>query len=98
MRVLGTSATRCGKLFEDSSTGGVMTVKSFNSEVMPASDGSSAFIRDIEALVQLVHPCVVRIVEYCITTQKFPAQIRTEFVVGGSMREALPKNETKKRL
>jgi serine/threonine protein kinase len=89
--VLGIGATGAVKLFEDPSTHNLITVKLFASNATQPSDGSSAFIREIEALVRLVHPCVLRIVGYCLATRRFPAQIGTKFAAGGSLRAALPK-------
>jgi hypothetical protein len=90
VRVLGRGSTGVVKLLEDPSTRGLAAVKFFDSAAARASDGSSAFVREIDALVRLIHPCVVRIVGYCLATQWFPAQIGTEFAAGGSLREALP--------
>jgi serine/threonine protein kinase len=78
------------KLLEDPSTCDQIAAQFFDSETAQASDRSSAFFREIDALVLLTHPCVLRIVGYCLATQRFPAQIATEFAAGGSLREALP--------
>jgi serine/threonine protein kinase len=90
VRVLGKGAFGVVKLLEDPSTHDQVAVKFFDSETTLASDRSSAFFREIDALVLLTHPCVLRIVGYCLATRTLPAQIGTEFAVGGSLREALP--------
>jgi hypothetical protein len=87
--VLGKGAFSIVKLFEDSSTRDLIAVKIFDSEATQALSGSSAFFQEIDALIVLTHPCVLRIVEYCLATRVFPAQIGTEFATGGSLQEAL---------
>jgi serine/threonine protein kinase len=57
-------------------------IKLFDSDQTLASDGSLAFFREIDALLLVVHPCVVRIVGYCLV-----AQIETDFAAG----DALPR-------
>jgi serine/threonine protein kinase len=91
VRVLGKGSTGVVKLLEDPSTHGLIAVKFFDSAVAQASDGSSAFFREIDALVLLAYPCVLWILGYCLATWQFPAQIGMEFAAGGSLREALPR-------
>jgi serine/threonine protein kinase len=90
VRLIGKGAFGVVKLLEDASTHGQIAVKFFDSETPQASNRLSAFFREIDALDLLTHPCVLRIVGYCLETQKFPSQIGTEFAVGGSLQEALP--------
>jgi serine/threonine protein kinase len=91
LRVLGRGAFGLVKLLEDPSTHDLIVVEFFDSETPQASDGSAAFFREVDALVLLVHPCVVRIVGYCLATRRFPAQLGTEFAAGASLRDALPR-------
>jgi hypothetical protein len=83
VRVVGTGATGVVKLYEDPSTHELIAVRIFDSKATQGSDGSSGFFREIDALVLLVHPCVLRIVGYCLATRTGPAQIGTEFAAGG---------------
>jgi serine/threonine protein kinase len=99
VQVLGKGAFGVVKLLEDPSRHDQIAVKFFNSETTQASDRSSAFFREIDALVLLTHPSVLRIVGYCLATRRFRAQIGTELAVGGSLREALPTlNDTGKAI
>jgi hypothetical protein len=69
-------------LCEDRSPRGLIAVKFFDSAVTQASDGRSAFFREIDAPVRLIHPGVVG----CrLATGTSPAQVRTEFADGGSL-------------
>jgi hypothetical protein len=71
-------------MYEDSSTQDLIAVEFIHPAVTP----TSKFIRQIDGLIQLNHPCVLRIVGYCFTTPKCPAQIGTKFAAGESLREA----------
>jgi hypothetical protein len=65
--VLGQGAFGVVQLLEDPSTHDLIAVKFFDSETTKASDRSSAFFREIDALVFLTHPCVLRIAGYCLS-------------------------------
>jgi hypothetical protein len=54
-------------------------------------DVCERFFREIEFLIRLSHPCVLRIVGYFLATGRSGWQIGTEFAVNGSLREALDK-------
>jgi hypothetical protein len=69
VRVLGKGVFGVVKLLEDPSTHHLIAVKFFDSETTLASDKSSAFFREIDALVLLTHPCILRIVGYCLATR-----------------------------
>jgi serine/threonine-protein kinase len=89
MGFLGKGAFDVVKLVEDPSTHNQISVKFFDSETTRASDRSSAFFREIDVLVLLTYPCVLRLVWYCLATERFPVQIATDFAVGRSLREPL---------
>jgi serine/threonine protein kinase len=77
----------------------LIAVKFFDTKATRASEGSSSFFREIDALFLLTHPCVLRIVGYFLETRTSPAQIGTEFAAGGSLREALPRlDDTEKTI
>jgi serine/threonine protein kinase len=81
------------KLFEDPSTKGLISVKFFKEEFFgdTSQNGSDKFMKEVEMLVTLQHPCVVPIVGYSLPTRRSPAQIGTKFAVNGSLRSALEK-------
>jgi hypothetical protein len=58
------------KLFEDPSIHGLIAAKFFDSDVTRLSGGSSAFVREIDRLVLVTHPCFLRIVGYCLATRR----------------------------
>jgi serine/threonine protein kinase len=68
-------------------TGERIAVKRF----IPDVYDQTRFIREVETLVQLNHPCVVRIRGWKPPTAKEPAEIRTELAVNGSLNEVLTK-------
>jgi serine/threonine-protein kinase ULK/ATG1 len=86
VRILGKGSCGTVTLVEDESTREQIALKIF-----PAGgqDVSELFFREIELLIRLSHPCVVRIVGYFLATRNSGAQIGTEFAVNGSLREAL---------
>jgi serine/threonine protein kinase len=55
-------------------------------------DVSELFFREIEFLIRLSHPCVLRIVGYFLATRTSGLQNVTEFAVNRSLREALDKS------
>jgi serine/threonine protein kinase len=77
------------KLFQDSSAHDLIAIKFFNRNAVQSSDASTAFIREIDTLVLLVHPCVVRSVGNCLVTRRSPAQTGREFAAGGSLSDVL---------
>jgi serine/threonine protein kinase len=89
IRVLGEGAFGSVALVEDSSTGEKIALKSFRPPPTPGQSISAVFFREIESLIALSHPCVLRIIGYSLATQHSPAQIGTEFVSGGSLRDVL---------
>jgi serine/threonine protein kinase len=87
------------KLLENRSRRNLIAAKFFTSHVTPVSEGSPAFFREVDALAQLVHPCVVQIVGYCPAPRELPTQIGTEFAAGGSLGDVLPRlDDTEKAI
>jgi serine/threonine protein kinase len=85
------------KLVEDPLTLDLIAVKFFEPDASQVSAASSAFFLEVDALVRLSHPCILRTVGYYLATEKSPPHIATEFAEGGSLREALPTlNDTEK--
>jgi hypothetical protein len=66
-----------------------MEVEFFESEATRASGTSSALFHEIDALVLLTHPCLLRIVGYCLASRRFAVQMRTEFALCGWLHDAL---------
>jgi serine/threonine protein kinase len=97
IRVLGEGAFGKVELFEDPTTHNKIAIKFFNRAAGSGPRGSAIFFREIEALIQLTHPCVLRIVGYSLSTSDSRAQIATEFAAGGSLREALPRLDDTER-
>jgi hypothetical protein len=64
-------------------------VKTFNRREDIGDDLTQTFVREIEAVIPLSHPCVVAIVGYSPATDKSPAQIVTRYAANRSRREAL---------
>jgi abelson tyrosine-protein kinase 1/abelson tyrosine-protein kinase 2 len=62
-------------------------VKQFNA----ASFDQSRFMREVQTLAQLNHPCVLRIVGWAPPIGREPAQIRTEIAENGSLKDILEK-------
>jgi serine/threonine protein kinase len=72
---------------KDSNTDAQLAAKT----LCPGGSSSSAFLREIEALANLSHPCVLRIVGYSLPTDTSPAQIYTEFADHRSLAEVMEK-------
>jgi serine/threonine protein kinase len=90
IQVIGEEPFETVKLFEDPQTHSKIAVKFFDRAAWLDPDGSDRFFSEMEALVHLTHPCVLWTIRYCLSTGDSPAQIGTEFVAGGSLRETLP--------
>jgi serine/threonine protein kinase len=88
LRILGSGGHGSVTLVEDTSTGEKIVLKSFGRGRTGEQDITETFFREIETLILLTHPCVVRIIGYSLMTETSLAQIGTEFVSGGSLREA----------
>lgn len=52
-------------------------------------DVTPTFMREVQFLVSLAHPCVIPIVGYYLPTPTAPAKIGTKFAVDGSLRDVL---------
>jgi Ras-related protein Rab-6A len=89
MRKIGEGAFGVVTLVEDPSTQDQIAVKSIEMNTMGGCDKSELFVREVEMLIRLTHPCVVRIVGYSLPTSTSPGQIGTKFAVNGSLRCAL---------
>jgi serine/threonine protein kinase len=70
----------------DPRTGERIAVKHIHKEF-----DESAFLREVETLAMLNHPCVLRIVGWAFRTSETAAQIQTEYAENRSLREVLEK-------
>jgi serine/threonine protein kinase len=71
------------KLVRDPSTTALIALKTLDHQ---ASDN---FMNEVEMLMKLSHPCILRIVGYSLPTPTVPAQIGTEFAQNRSLRDLL---------
>jgi serine/threonine protein kinase len=89
IRILGKGAFGTVKLMEDAVTKERFAVKFFNEPGETNPDFGAKFMREVELMVSLQHPCILGIVGYSLPTPCLPAQIGTIFAVNGSLRSAL---------
>jgi hypothetical protein len=82
---LGDSSTVSSE--KNHGTGEVTAVKRF----FPDSFNQTKFMREVELLVQLNHPCVLRIHGWKLPIQDQPAEIRTALAVNGSLKDIMKK-------
>jgi serine/threonine protein kinase len=82
---LGGSSTVSSEKNEE--TGEETAVKRFFSEAFD----QTRFIREVETLVQLNHPCVLRIYGWKLPIKQEPAEIRTGLAVNGSLKDIMEK-------
>jgi abelson tyrosine-protein kinase 1/abelson tyrosine-protein kinase 2 len=80
----GSSAVSSEK---DAETGETVAVKRFNS----GGFNEPQFLREVETLAQLNHPCVLRIRGWKPPIGRNPAEIRTEIAQNGSLKDILEK-------
>jgi serine/threonine protein kinase len=80
--------------FHNRKTGVDLAVKSFDQFWTPPGghDLMSVFIREIEILLQMNHPCIVSLAGYSMPTEDHPAQLATFFVDGCSLSSVLMSN------
>jgi serine/threonine protein kinase len=84
--ILGRNLLRTVERYRDESTGQEVAVKSFTSST---DRWESSFIREIEVLLKLKHPCVVALVGFLPPSIFTPARLATAFVDGLSLRSVL---------
>jgi serine/threonine protein kinase len=66
-----------------------IVAKTFDRREDIGDDYTQTFVREIEGLIRLSHPCVVAIVGYSLATQESPVQIGIRYAANGSLREVL---------
>jgi serine/threonine protein kinase len=76
-------------LFEDPFTHDMMAEKMFGRPEDISHDFTQTFVREVDGLICLSHPCIIVIVEYSLATKRSPAQIGTRYAANGSLRKAL---------
>jgi hypothetical protein len=79
-------------LVEDPVSHELIALKSFNKTTTMTSvneDITQTFIREVEILIELHHPCILEIVGYLLPTRSHPGRIGTRYASNGSLREAL---------
>jgi hypothetical protein len=77
IQVLGKGSFGTVTLFEDPLTQDMIALKAFDRGEDIDNDITQMFVREIENLIHLSHPCVVPIVGYSLATRNSPAQIGT---------------------
>jgi serine/threonine protein kinase len=70
----------------------LIVLKAFDRRKALGRDFTQMFVREVESLIHLSHPCVVAIVGYSLATRTAPAQIGTRYAANGSLRDALAKS------
>jgi serine/threonine protein kinase len=75
--------------FRNRRTGLDLAIKSFYGNRSPGLDWKTIFIREIEILLKLDHPCIVRLFGYSMPTENCPAQLATLFIDGCSLSDVL---------
>jgi serine/threonine protein kinase len=80
--------------FHNRKTGIDLAVKSFHQfcGFEGGHDWMSVFIREIEILLQMSHPCIVSLAGYSMPTKDHPARLATFFVDGCSLSSVLMSN------
>jgi serine/threonine protein kinase len=76
-------------LCEDPQTDERIAVKSLYKRDDHAFDFTNKFMREVEMLTRLRHPCVLSIVGYSLPTETEPAQIGTEYAPNGDLDKIL---------
>jgi serine/threonine protein kinase len=71
------------RLVENPATGQAIAVRSIN-----IRDGD-VFLQEVERLVDLAHPCVLKVIGYSLPTTRTTAKLGTEYAPNGSLRDAL---------
>jgi TPR repeat protein len=89
IRVLGKGQFGVVKLVEDPATKARIAVKYINNASEVDRDQGAKFVKEVEMLVRLQHPCVLPIIGYSLPTPKAQAQVGMEFAVNGSLRSVL---------
>jgi serine/threonine protein kinase len=89
IRVLGKGRFGIVKLVEDPTTKTQIAVKYFNKPDDIDLDHDAMFLREVELLVRLQHPCILQIIGYSLSNRKGRAQIGMKFAVNGSLRSVL---------
>jgi hypothetical protein len=74
------------QLVEDPSTGKLFALKSIPLDPEGRGDMMRVFMREVEMLVRVIHPCVLPFVGYSQPTKSSPAQIATKYAEGRSIR------------
>jgi serine/threonine protein kinase len=93
LAVLGDGKFGTVKLVEDPSTKKRIAVKFFKDEFFEdqSHNATEKFMKEVELLVTLQHPCILPIVGYSLPSRRSLAQIGMKFAVNGSLRSALEK-------
>jgi hypothetical protein len=87
LRFLGFGGSSIVRADRNQATGQTFAVKQFRPEFFD----EPRFFREVETLVPLNHPCILRIRGWTPPLQHTPAQIRTEIAENGSIRDILEK-------
>jgi serine/threonine-protein kinase len=84
-RILGTGGSSIVKLGRDSTTGNVIAVKYLRQQ------DEKTFIRELDVLAKLYHPCIVRIFGRVFPDASRSAEIQIEYAPNGSLSDVLAK-------
>jgi serine/threonine protein kinase len=90
IRPLGEGGFGVVTLVEDPMSHELIALKSFNKKTTSSNDDiTESFIREVEILIELHHPCILEIVGYSLPTTSHPGRIGTKYASKGSLRESL---------
>jgi hypothetical protein len=89
IKFLGEGAIGSVALFRDPTTDELIAVKSFNHRADNAQGVIESFMREVQCLIRLGHPCVVPFIGYVLETDGSPAQIGTKYAENGSLDRAM---------
>jgi serine/threonine protein kinase len=83
------------ELWKHRETGEEDAVKSYPRSHKSVEEVQTEFIREIEALIHLNHPCIVSIKGYCLPTKEEEAKLITEYHGIGSLKRLLSQTKQK---
>jgi serine/threonine protein kinase len=83
--LIGCGSVSTVLLVEDEEEAEAFAIKQFSFDHF----NQSQFFREVESLVKLNHPCILRLLRFALPTKYQPAEIHMEYAKGGSLERAL---------